>query len=73
MDFICFWSVKNWSVMIHSPMAPPVYANPAHIFFSKAIIHWKFCNYLIVNIVAIQKSNIQICIGYGGIKERIFL
>ncbi len=27
-------SVENSSVMAHSPAAPPVYANPAQIFFS---------------------------------------
>ncbi len=27
-------SVENSSVMTHSPAAPPVYANPAQIFFS---------------------------------------
>jgi hypothetical protein len=27
-------SVENWSVMTHSPAAPPVYANRAQIFFS---------------------------------------
>ncbi len=31
--------VENSSVMSHSPAAPPVFTNPAQIFFPKAVIH----------------------------------